>query len=143
MEAPVIKAIVFDCFGVLYIQSYRLKQMIRNQALLDLVQDLRKRYKVGLLSNTSKSTLGRYFSEQERSMLFDAVVLSEEAGAPKPHPEIYRTMLDKLGVRADEVVFVDDDDTNVLSARSVGMHGLCYTDTRTLFTDMKELGVNL
>lgn len=143
MEAPALKAIIFDCFGVLYIQSYRHKEMVRNQALLDITQRLRKQYRIGLLSNMSESSMSRYFSEQERTALFDAVVLSGEVGMPKPHPDIFLAILDKLGFSAAETVFVDDDNTNVLSAQSLGMHAIRYVDTFKLFSELKDLGIEL
>ena len=39
---------------------------------------------------------------------FDVVVSSAWVGARKPHPQIYRETLARLGARADEVLFVGD-----------------------------------
>lgn len=138
-----IKAVVFDCFGVLYVQSYRLKEMLRNQPLIDLTQELRKDYKVGLLSNMSEATMSRYFTKDERDRLFDAVVLSGDVGVAKPHPEIFHAVLNRLGVSPAGAVFIDDDDTNVLSARSVGMQAICYQDTVQLLRELNDRGVDI
>ena len=40
--------------------------------------------------------------------LVDVLVSSAWAGARKPHPKIFRTTLEQLGVGADEAVFVGD-----------------------------------
>jgi HAD superfamily hydrolase (TIGR01509 family) len=53
--------------------------------------------------------------------LVDAVVLSCEVGSMKPHPEIYRTALDELGVAAVDAVFIDDQPTFCVGAQAVGV----------------------
>lgn len=40
--------------------------------------------------------------------LIDVLVTSEEVGAEKPEPRIYQAVLDKLGVTAEETVYVGD-----------------------------------
>jgi FMN phosphatase YigB (HAD superfamily) len=51
----------------------------------------------------------------------DAVVLSFEVEAAKPDPAIYRIALERLGVRAEEAVFVDDQAAYCDGAVAVGM----------------------
>lgn len=138
-----VKAIVFDCFGVLYLQSYRNREMVRNQTLIDLIPRLRARYRIGLLSNMSQTTMDRYFTEHERGELFDAVVLSGEVGLRKPRPEVFDAVLRKLAVEPAAAIYIDDDDTNVLSAKGVGMKGVRYHDTGGLIRDFEEYGISM
>ncbi|WP_255744339.1 HAD-IA family hydrolase [Streptacidiphilus sp. ASG 303] len=51
---------------------------------------------------------------------FDALVLSEEHGTRKPEPEIFQIVLDGLGLRAEECVFVDDTEQYLLPAAGLG-----------------------
>lgn len=53
--------------------------------------------------------------------LFEDVVDSSEVGMRKPAPGIYRLALDRLGLSAQEVVFVDDAPGNVAGAEAVGI----------------------
>jgi putative hydrolase of the HAD superfamily len=53
--------------------------------------------------------------------LVDAVILSCEVGSMKPHPEIYVTALDELGVAAVDAVFIDDQPTFCVGAEAVGI----------------------
>jgi putative hydrolase of the HAD superfamily len=53
--------------------------------------------------------------------LFEDVVDSSEVGMRKPAPEIYRLALDRLGLTAADVVFVDDAPGNVAGAEAVGI----------------------
>jgi putative hydrolase of the HAD superfamily len=53
---------------------------------------------------------------------FDAVVTSAEAGARKPHPAIFTTVCDALGLPPDQVAFVGDSwSADVVGALRAGM----------------------
>lgn len=101
--------------------------IVRNKDLLDYSQTLRPRYKVGLLSNISKETLGSYFTPAERERYFDDVVASSEVGMIKPHPEIFELACQRLGVDTSESIMIDDSAYNCDGARSVGMRAVVYT----------------
>lgn len=47
--------------------------------------------------------------------------LSYQVGARKPHAEIYRHMLENLGVKGEQCLFLDDLERNTESARAAGI----------------------
>lgn len=53
--------------------------------------------------------------------LFDVHVVSEFEGIAKPDPEIYRRTVERLGVPAEECVFVDDHPVNLPPAEGLGI----------------------
>jgi HAD superfamily hydrolase (TIGR01509 family) len=53
--------------------------------------------------------------------MFDAVVISGEAGVKKPDPAIFRIALDKTGMRASDVAFVGDSENDMQGATAAGM----------------------
>lgn len=53
--------------------------------------------------------------------LFDDTFYSYELRVAKPDPAYFRAVLDRLGLPADDVLFVDDNAANVDSARGVGL----------------------
>lgn len=61
--------------------------------------------------------------------LFDESFYSCELGEMKPEPAFFLAALDRLGVRAPEVVFVDDHPGNVAAAREVGLAAEQWTIT--------------
>lgn len=63
--------------------------------------------RVGLCSNWERS-IEKYL-EQGQLPEFDAIVLSADVGARKPHELMFRTAVERLGVAAHEAVFVGDD----------------------------------
>lgn len=85
---------------------------------------LRQRgYRLGLLSNLSRSDTV-WLRELELDSFFDATALSCEVGALKPEPEIYLVAAERLGVRPEECVLVDDIPLNVAAGKAVGMAGV-------------------
>lgn len=52
--------------------------------------------------------------------------LSYQVGARKPNAEIYRHLLDDLGVKGDQCLFLDDLERNVKAARAAGIHALQF-----------------
>ncbi|HEY9251028.1 MAG TPA: HAD-IA family hydrolase, partial [Nocardioides sp.] len=60
--------------------------------------------------------------------LFEVVVISEEVAMRKPEAPIFDRTLSKLGLPAEECLFIDDAEPNVLGARAVGLDALLHTD---------------
>ncbi|MER6592170.1 HAD family phosphatase, partial [Micromonospora purpureochromogenes] len=97
-------------------------------AMVDLARQLRDAgVRVGLLSNSWGNTYPRELIDG----LFDPVVISGEVGLRKPLAPIYALTLERLGLPADRVLFVDDAEPNVLGARAVGLRALLHTDADT------------
>jgi putative hydrolase of the HAD superfamily len=94
----------------------------------------------GLISN---SWVMDHYTEEIRS-LFDEVVISAEVGLHKPQPEIYLLAAERLGVRPDECVFVDDLRENCAGAEAVGMTAVLHRDSAETISRVEELlGVQL
>ena len=90
-------------------------------------------YKLGLISNTHwrfLPSLRKQFAE-----FFDVITLSYEHGYVKPHPSIFMTTLEKLGVKANQSLHVGDDSiADIQGARNIGM--------KTVFVNRKEVKTN-
>ncbi|MFJ1708733.1 HAD-IA family hydrolase [Kitasatospora sp. NPDC088346] len=70
---------------------------------------------------------------------FDAVVLSADVGVRKPDPAIFRIVLDRLGVSADECLFVDDSETNLEAAAALGLTPLLGLDEDVVAKRLRDL----
>ena len=88
-----------------------------------LLADLRASHRLAVVSNFDYSPTARLVLEREGvADLFDAVVVSDEVGWRKPHPAIFQAALARLGVGAQEALFVGDRlDLDVAGARAAGM----------------------
>lgn len=58
---------------------------------------------------------------------FASVIISAQVGLIKPNPAIYELALCRLGISAEQAIFVDDIPENVVAAERVGLKGLWLT----------------
>ncbi len=89
---------------------------------------LRPRYKTGILSNSFVGARERERDAYGFEDLCDVVVYSHEEGLEKPDPRFYRIVTDRLGVRPDEAVLVDDHEICVRGARDAGLAAVLFCD---------------
>lgn len=107
-----------------------------NQDVLDYALTLRKKYKVGMLSNIGNGGLKKMFDDGFLDTYFDVSVASGDIGFAKPEPEAYEIAADRLDVRLDECVFIDDRQEYVDGAIAVGMQAVLFTATKQLEIDL-------
>lgn len=94
------------------------------------LQDLRKSYRIFLLSNTNeihKVKFHRVFEENYGFSFYDLFErnhYSHEMGKRKPDPSIYLQVLKENQLVAEECLFIDDVGENIIAAESVGIKGL-------------------
>ena len=95
---------------------------------LNLLSQLKSRYKLFLLSNTNhihiqeiKKKLGndmwRNFSN-----LFDKMYLSHQLNIRKPEKEIFRLILSEQKLNANEVLFIDDSYQHIKTAKKLKLN---------------------
>ncbi|MBN1955145.1 MAG: HAD family phosphatase [Anaerolineae bacterium] len=96
--------------------------------------------RVALLSNQPRH-LPHMLAELGVDGLFDVTVISAFEGTPKPDPAIYRLLLDRLGMAAQEVAFVDDLSLNVRAAQALGLCGVRFRGVRHLRRALVAAGV--
>lgn len=90
------------------------------------LRELRKHYKVYMLSNTNKimwdSTIKDEFTKEglQREDYFDGIVTSFTANALKPEEKIFRYVENELGINPEETLFFDDSQTNLDAAAHLG-----------------------
>lgn len=97
-----------------------------NQDVLDYALELRKNYKTAMLSNIGKGGLERMFEPGLLDIYFDLAVGSGDIGYAKPDAQAYEFVADKLQVRLDECVFIDDRQEYIDGARAIGMHSILF-----------------
>jgi len=99
-----------------------------NEPVLERIRTLRTDgYLTALLTNSVKEFRPRLEADLDIG-LFDVFVDSSEVGVRKPEPEIYALTTSRLGVAADEIVYLDDFEGNVIGARAAGWTAIHVTD---------------
>jgi epoxide hydrolase-like predicted phosphatase len=107
--------------------------------LVDAIRSLRGRYKTGLLSNAFSDLRQVVTSIFQISDAFDEMIVSSELHMMKPDPRIYQAALQRLGVAAEEAVFIDDLLDNVEGALSQGLHAIHFRQRSQALGELERL----
>lgn len=117
------------------------KEIVINDELLKFIKQLKKKYKIGLLSNFTSPWLREIFENYNLHSYFDQLIISSEHKLIKPEPEIFHKMLKMLKVKKNEAIFIDDRQIHVDAANSIGIKGMLFASNQRLKNDLKEMGV--
>ncbi len=128
-KSNMIKVIFFDCYGVLYNGQL-------NDQLLEYILKLKKKYRIGLLSNLSRESLNKILIQPDQSKYFDYVVISGEVGALKPSQEIFKFACVKAGIAPEQAVLVDDSAANCAGAKKAGMQTILFVNNNQVLDEI-------
>ncbi len=93
--------------------------------------------RTGLISNSWGEALK--YDRDAFPDLFDSWVISHEVGLRKPDPDIYALAVERLGLPAEECVFVDDLGGNLKPAKAIGMATVKHVDAAETIAQLEEL----
>jgi 2-haloacid dehalogenase len=111
---------------------------------VSILEDLRRAgYPTYAITNFSVEKFA--FVKQRFAFLaaFDGIVISGEERVVKPNEAIYRRLLDRFGLKAEDCLFIDDSERNVEAAKAVGMQALHFSTPPALAADLARLGFAL
>jgi putative hydrolase of the HAD superfamily len=100
------------------------------QEKLDYILELRKKYKVLLLSNTNDISMSWARSEEfvpggkPFEYYFDELYLSYKLGCVKPEPEIFQMVINLAGINPAETLYIDDGESNIAAGKSYGVQDI-------------------
>lgn len=75
--------------------------------------------------------------------LFDDCIISADTHFIKPEPMIFQYFLDKHKLKAEECIFIDDQEENILAAQELGIVGILFDKVSHVRKKLKRLGVSL
>ncbi len=126
-------SIWFDCFKKVYYPQ---------KNIFDLVKKLKKiGYKIALLSNTEVPAM-EYFQELKYNY-FEVTVFSCAEGVVKPESQIYNILLDRLKLSANQILFIDDKEENIMGARKTGIKSIHYNNYKQLISELKTADIQI
>ena len=122
---------------------YSKDKFSRVEGIKELIEKLRKNYKVSLLSNTSEWDWDYMIQIAPEIETFETITKSYEAGAMKPSPIIFEDALKKLNLKAQECVYTDDIEEYVEAARNLGFIAFQFTTAEKFEEDLKSIGIKI
>jgi putative hydrolase of the HAD superfamily len=115
-----------------------------HEGVYSFLSDLAARFDLYLLSNTSSIHANVFLSNQlgpEGQNVFDLfqkIFFSFEMGMVKPNPRIYQQVLEETNLTAGQVVFFDDNFSNIESANNVGIQAIHIVDPMKSLAQIKQ-----
>jgi len=109
-----------------------------NHGVVDLLRRLHGRTLLAVLSNNPPG-LDQWLRDWGIRELFDVVFCSGDEGLVKPEDAAYHAVLERLKVKPEEAVFIDDTLEHVLAARGLGLHGVLFTTAEALAEQLADL----
>lgn len=104
----------------------------------ELIQRLKAsgKYAIYGLSNWSMETFPHARKRFEVLQQIDNYVVSGDVKLIKPDPRIFKLLLDRFGLKAEDCTFVDDNPDNVEAAKKLGMQGVVFKGVESLDFDV-------
>jgi 2-haloacid dehalogenase len=119
----------------------RWREMLTDEVpgMREVINDLRNRgHEIYGLTNWSMETFPAARERFGILQMIDRYVVSGAEGLVKPDARLFRVLLDRYHLQAEECVFVDDNPDNVAAANALGMEGIVFAGADSL---RKHLGI--
>jgi putative hydrolase of the HAD superfamily len=108
--------------------------------MVEAIQRCHERLRTGLITN-NMSPMGQGDDSAVSFIheLFDVIIESSIVGVRKPDQRIYEITCEQLGVRADEIVFLDDLGVNLKPAAQMGMTTIKVVDADKAIAELSAV----
>ncbi|MFC0115471.1 HAD-IA family hydrolase [Kibdelosporangium aridum] len=111
------------------------------QSTLDLIADIKAAgHGLALLSN-APSAFGRLVEVEAWSTQFAHLIFSGDLKIAKPDPEMWATLLERLGAQPQDCVFFDDRQVNIDGAAAAGIDAQLWVSAAKAREYLAAVGV--
>lgn len=108
----------------------------------ELIDELRKNYKVGMLTNQT-NWLDEINAKYDFYKYFDPLIVSRDEGTRKPEEKIFKILIKRVRCQPNEIVFIDDSIGYQEATEKAGINFIHYKNKNQLVKELKKLGVIL
>jgi putative hydrolase of the HAD superfamily len=129
-----------DGFDLARLRQLYFERIEPNAPMIGFVGDVRRRgLRTALLTNNVREWEPLWRAKlPELDDIFEVVVDSAFVGMRKPEPGIYELTLERLGVRAEECLFVDDLEVNCEAAGALGMTAVRFVHAEQAIEELES-----
>lgn len=85
-------------------------------------------YSLAVASNSIRGTVDLMLEKASLLRYLEFTLSNEDVDSPKPDPEIYLAAMDKLNLRPEECIIVEDNENGIKAARASGANVLEVRD---------------
>ncbi|MBP5461262.1 MAG: HAD family phosphatase [Lachnospiraceae bacterium] len=95
--------------------------------------------KIAVASSTRREKVLRHLENAEIAQYFEAVIGGDTVTHSKPHPEIFLTACEALGVEPEKAIAVEDSHNGIRAAHAAGMAPVMVPDLLPVTEEMRKL----
>jgi FMN phosphatase YigB (HAD superfamily) len=112
---------------------------------IEIIKELKRKYRLIMLSDHVLSWVEHIKTTPGNDVfeLFDDVIFTYEAGELKGDPLAFTHLLDRLKIKAEETLFIDDLLVNIQAAERQGITSILYTDPNNLRKELASHDIHL
>lgn len=113
--------------------------------LIDTIEIMKQEYKIHMLTDQVNLDNGAASWISEVNDHFHTIFRSYEQGLQKLDQDAFHNLLNKIGADPSEVIFVDDSDRNIQTARKAGINGIrhIFGCHNLLIREFRNFGVSV
>lgn len=120
---------------------YNDEKFFFHEDVFEIIPQLSKNYKLGLVSDTWPS-LERVFKNVGLRDYFSTFVMSSLIGVIKPNELMFNTALSELNIKPEEALFIDDNIKNIEGASKLGIQSILMIRDENYKPDTEHLRIN-
>jgi len=109
---------------------------------VSLLNGLKNKYRLFGLTNWSIETFPLVFDQYPFFKEFDGIVVSGSEKIVKPNENIYKVLLNRYELKANESLFIDDNQENISSANNLGFETIFLDKEVVLKDEFARLEIN-
>lgn len=95
--------------------------------MIAIVDSLKKQnYKIGMVTDNKKDRIEHIVKYYDWKEKFDAITISADVGSGKDYSEIFVKIIECLNLTANECVFIDNQEKNLIIPKSMGMNVIYF-----------------
>ena len=95
--------------------------------------------KIALVTSSGQKTVARYLQMSNLEGVFDVIVTGNQVTHGKPHPEIFLTAANKLGIAPEACIVVEDSPNGVRAGHAAGMYTVMIPDLHPCTAELRPL----
>lgn len=106
--------------------------------MISLVRELKTKYKIGMITDNKVDRITEILEYHNLTDLFDTVTISAECKCGKSDRKIFDITLESLGVEANECVFIDNSQKNLVVPQQLGINTILFDDENRDINEFKN-----
>lgn len=122
-------------------KSIRQNLDIKVEGTMKIVEKLKQRYNLILLSDHIKEWVDYILDTNNELEIFEHKYFSYEYGKLKTDEGTFRHIIEQEKIVPSETIFIDDSKDNVEIAKQNGIYGIVFKDAKQLEKELQEMNI--